>query len=104
MSTAATTPAELQQKLKQVQGTVKALDTQRERLLRESSVEEHKVKESRAKLAELGVADVEKLTVDQLKALREATQAELTANLAEVETKIEEANAVMAEYTQAVGE
>lgn len=78
------------------------MDSQREKLLREASVEEHKVKESQAKLTELGIPDADKLSVTELVALRDKTQAELTENLATVKSKISEANVVLAEYTAAV--
>jgi len=77
------------------------LDSEREKLLRDASVEEHKVKESTGKLVELGVANADKLTVAELVKLRDTTQAALEANLATVQTKITEANAVLAEYNTA---
>jgi predicted RNase H-like nuclease (RuvC/YqgF family) len=91
-----------QQQLKEAQQTVKTLDGERERLLREASVEEHKIRESQAKLAELGIKDPEKLTVDELVKLRDTTQAELERDLATVQTKITEAKGVLAEYNTAV--
>jgi predicted transcriptional regulator len=88
----------LQQQLKQVQNDVKTIDAQREKLAREAGVEEHKVKESIARLKELGITDAAKLSVADLEALRTKTKASLESSLATVTQKVTEANAVLAEY------
>lgn len=78
------------------------MDAQREKLLREASVEEHKIQESLSKLRDLGIPKVDELSVEDLVKLREQTEAELHANLTTVKAQIAEANKVLAEYEAAV--
>ena len=97
-----TAPSTFQQQLKDAQDTIKVLDAEQQKLLREASVEEHKVHEAQAKLIELGIEAPEKLSVQELVALRDTIQADMEQNLITVQTKIAEANAVLAEYNATV--
>jgi hypothetical protein len=92
------TSASLVNELKAAQGRVKEIGEKRQRLLSEASVEEHKVNEALAKLAELGVENADKMSVAELTTLRDQTQASLEENLAKVKAQIAEADTVMAEY------
>lgn len=92
------TSATLVNDLKAAQARVKEIGDKRQQLLRDASVEEHKVNEALAKLKELGVDGADKLQIADLVALRDQTQAAVEADLAKVKTQIAEADAVMAEY------
>lgn len=89
---------DFQTELKTAQASVKALGTKREKLIGDARVEESKVTQATEALKGLGIADADKLTVDQLKKLREKSQSELETNLDTLKTQITAAETVVTEY------
>jgi hypothetical protein len=88
--------------LKSIQASVKTLGAQRDRLNRDAGVEERRVQESIEKLKELGIEAPDKLSVAQLSKLRDAAQEELRVKIDLLKGKVEEGQALMAEY-EAIG-
>ena len=74
-------PMDFQAQLKAAQNSVKALASKRERLIGDLRVEEARVAQTVAKLKELGIANADKMSVAELKAAADKTQAELVTTL-----------------------
>lgn len=89
---------DFQLELKNAQASVKEIGGKREKLGNAAAVEEANVRRSVEALISLGIADAGTLSVEQIKALREKSQAELEKNLDKLNKQIEAANQVLVEY------
>ena len=94
---------DFKQELEAVQRQTKLLATKRDGLIREAGIQQQRVTEALGKLKELGVADADKLSVEQLKKLRDKKQKELEAGVAALKAKVADSTRLLAEYEQ-VGE
>lgn len=89
---------DFQAELKAAQNSVKLLGAKREKLVGDAREESVRVQQAVEQLKALGVDNAEKLTVDQLKKLRDKSQTELESNLDTLKTQLTAAEAVMTEY------
>jgi hypothetical protein len=90
-----------QVELKNAQTKVKELGQVRDKLVGDSRVEQSKVKQALEALKTLGIENADKLTVEQLSALRDSTQKDLETNLDSLATQIAQGEALTREYETA---
>ena len=90
------------EELKTAQASVKALGAKREGLIGDVASAKARYTQTVEQLTALGVENAATLSVDELKALKVASENELKKNLDTLNTKIAEAQGVVTEYEAAV--
>lgn len=92
------------EQLKAVQIRLKKLQTYRDQLNRDVAVAESKLQQAYQQLRDLGIVDPETKTSQVLQTLAEGFEKELTEKVAELLTKVEEGEALMAKYLEIQGQ
>ncbi len=94
------TELSIQERLKQAQAKVKALNSNRESIIGDHAREEQKLKQAYSNLRELGVEDPESKTVKELKALEADSKAQLETKLEAIETQLTTGEELMKKYNE----
>lgn len=89
---------DFQAELKAAQASVKTLGAKREKLVGDVREENVRVQTAVEQLKALGIENAEKLSVEELKALRDKSQADLETNLDTLQKQIKAAEGVLTEY------
>jgi predicted nucleic acid-binding Zn-ribbon protein len=88
---------DLEEQLGVLQNRVKKLTTSRDLLIRDAGAAERKLEEAQENLRALGI-ETKDMTSKQLQEKAEELEAELATKVAEITTKVEEGEALVAKY------
>jgi hypothetical protein len=87
-----------QERLQQAQTKVRALMSNREKIVGDARVEEQKLKQAYTALTGLGIENPESMTIQELRALEEDSKAKLEQLLETIEVQLVQGEDLMKQY------
>ena len=92
--------ASIQDRLRVAQAKVKALNSNREKIIGDARVEEQKLKQAYSNLKDSGIENPENMTVKELKTLEVSSKVQLEERLVAVEDQLSKGEELMKKYNE----
>jgi hypothetical protein len=90
----------IQDRLRTAQAKVKALNSNREKIIGDARVEEQQLKQAYSNLKDSGIENPENLTIKELRTLEVSSKAQLEEKLVAVEDQLAKGEELMQKYNE----
>lgn len=90
----------IQERLQVAQAKVKALSSNREKIIGDARVEEQKLKQAYSNLKDSGIENPENMTIKELRTLEASSKAQLEEKLVAVEDQLTKGEELIQKYNQ----